>query len=90
MEVLFGLCWRDMSDRPKPAAVVKPIEPAEGSHSQILQIVPLVSPVNVFCFADTVNCLSEALASGLELMASIGSIIRATNAADRRFDVRFC
>ena len=38
IEVLFGLCWRDVSDGAKQPPVVEPIDPAEGGHFQILHI----------------------------------------------------
>ena len=39
-EVLFGLCWRDISDGAKQAAVVEPVDPSERGHFQILHVAP--------------------------------------------------
>lgn len=77
IEVLFGLCRRDVSDRAKQAPVVEPIDPAEGGHFQILHVAPRALAMDQLDSVKTVDRLGERI------------VIQVPNAADRWFDASF-
>src|SRR6056297_2950028 len=85
IEVLFGLCWRDVSDRPKQAPVVEPINPAKGGHFQILHVAPRALAVDQLGFVKTVNGFCESViirvpdAAGRWLDAGFGQTLGVTN-----------
>src|SRR6056297_386021 len=77
IEVLFGLCWRDVSDGSKQAPVVEPVDPTERGHFQILHVAPRSLAVNQLGFVEAVYGFRE------------GVVVAVTNAADRWFNASF-
>ena len=77
IEVLFSLCWRDVSDGAQQAPVVEPIDPAEGGHFQILHVAPRTLTMNELGFVEPVDRFSQ------------GVVIRIPDAADRWFNACF-
>jgi len=57
--------------------VIKPIDPAERRHFQILHVAPSALAIDQFGYVETVYSFSE------------GVVIRFTNAADRWLDACF-
>ena len=59
IEVLFGLCWRDVPDGAEQTSVVEPIGSAERGDFQILHVAPRSLAVNQLGFVETVYRLGE-------------------------------
>ena len=64
----------DVLDGTEQAPVIKPIDPAEGGHFQILHVSPRPLAMDQFGLVEAVNRLSEGVVVGIP------------DAADRRFD----
>ena len=64
IEVLFSLCWRDVSDGAKQAQVVEPIDPSELGHFQIVYIAPRTLAMNEFGFVETRTPAGYTLSDG--------------------------
>src|SRR6056297_1437170 len=77
IEVLFGLCWRDVSDGAEQASVVEPVDPAAGGHFQILHVAPRSLAVNQLGFVEAVYGFRE------------GVVVAVPNAADRWLNASF-
>lgn len=61
IEVLFCLCWRDLSDGVKQAAVVKPVDPSECGHFQILHVAPQSMAMNHLGFVKSIYSFDEGV-----------------------------
>ena len=75
--VLFRLGWRDVSDRSKQAAMIKPIDPAECRHFEILHVAPRPLTMDQLSFVEAVYRLSESIVIGI------------ADTVDRWFDASF-
>ena len=58
IEVVFSLCWRNVSDGSEQAFVFEPIEPSECGHFQIWHVASRLLPMGQFGIVEPGNRLS--------------------------------
>jgi hypothetical protein len=65
VEVCFGFCWWNISDRFQQAAIVEPVDPFEGGVFDRYKAPPWATTMNDFRFEETVDCLSQCIVIGI-------------------------